>query len=183
MQRKGEYSTWPMWRFCKAAAPEEHTPFHFLLFHPFHANPLLSIPPSLSESICLNQSHRRRSWIMYQPGFVNRFVNNAFWKEKKRKEEERREIKRDRERERRREGELGRRVLKEEHLGGCGVRHCFGQALSTGDTPVPSPPPSAKACIRPIRSSPRFSHTTCLHHSSPHTHPSADRTNRRHKPP
>lgn len=62
------------------------------------------------------------------------------------------------------------------------MRDCFGQTLSTGDTPVPSPPPSAKACIRPIRSSPRFSHTTCPYHSSPHTHPSTDRTNRRHKP-
>lgn len=71
---------------------------------------------------------------------------------------------------------------KKEHLGGCGVRDCFGQTLATGDTPVPSPPPSAKACIRPIRSSPRFSHTTCPYHSSAHTHPSTDRTNRRHKP-
>ncbi|CAJ1049578.1 Hypothetical predicted protein [Xyrichtys novacula] len=100
------------------------------------------------------------------------------------------EIKRDRERERRRERgrerereKRGRRVLKEEQLGGCGVRRCLGQALSTGDTPVPSPPPSAKARIRPIRSSPRFSHTTCLHHSSPYTHPSTDSTNRRCKPP
>ncbi len=68
---------------------------------------------------------------MYQPGFVNRFVNNAFLKRK----EKRREIKRDRGSERRREGETGRRVLKEEQLGGCGVLRCFGQALSTGDTP------------------------------------------------
>lgn len=52
----------------------------------------------------------------------------------KNRKEEKREIKRDRGSERRREGEQGRRVLKEEHLGGCGVRDCFGQALSTGDT-------------------------------------------------
>lgn len=69
--------------------------------------------------------------------------------EKKRKR--RREIKRDGESERRRQGEMGRRVLKKEQLGGCGALGCFGQALLTGDTPVPSPPPSAKACIRLIR--------------------------------
>lgn len=46
---------------------------------------------------------------MYQPGFVNRFVNNAFRKEKKRKEEERREIKPDGGSERRREGEPGQK--------------------------------------------------------------------------
>lgn len=116
---------------------------------------------------------------MYQPGFVNRFVNNAFGKEKRR-----REVKLDREIERRERETTGQKGVskKREHLGGCGVPDCFGQTLSTGDTPVPSPPPSAKACIRPIRSSPRFSHTTCPHHSSPHTHPSADGTNRRHKP-
>lgn len=52
----------------------------------------------------------------------------------KNRKEEKREIKRDTGSERWREGEEGRRVLKEEHLGGCGVRDCFGQALSTGDT-------------------------------------------------
>lgn len=85
---------------------------------------------------------------MYQPGFVNRFVNNAFRKEKKRGGE----IKRDGERERRREGEMGRRALKEEQLGGCGARHCFGQALSTGDTPVPSPPPPSAKALHPPNS-------------------------------
>lgn len=183
MQRKENIQRGPCGGFVKLLH-RRNTPLFTFSFSILSMQPPLphSCPPSLSESICLNQSHRRRSWIMYQPGFVNRFVNNAFF-EKKRKEEERREIKRDRESERRRDGEMGRRVLKKEQLGGCGARRCFGQAPSTGDTPVPSPPPSAKACIRPIRSSPRFSHTTCLHHSSPHTHPSADRTNRRHKPP
>lgn len=85
--------------FCQAAtagAPMEHIP-HFsthTLCPRLPTTPLSLLPaPPSSESICLNQSHRRRSWIMYQPGFVNRFVNNAFGqkkrKEKKRKEEER----------------------------------------------------------------------------------------------
>jgi len=79
---------------------------------------------------------------------------------------------------------MGRRVLKEEQLGGCGARLRFGQALLTGDTPSHLLLPQKKkkqACIRLIRSSPRFSHTTCFHHSSPHTHPSPDMMNRRNK--
>lgn len=65
---------------------------------------------------------------MYQPGFVNRFVNNALRKEKRR-----REVKPDWETQRREK--LGRRALKKkkkrEHLGGCGVRDCLGQTLLT----------------------------------------------------
>lgn len=74
-----------MWWFCKAAAPRNTPLFTFSFSILSMQTPLLSIPPSLSESICLNQSHRRRSWIMYQPGFVNRFVNNAFLKRKEKR--------------------------------------------------------------------------------------------------
>lgn len=125
MQRKEEYSTWPMWWFCKAAVPRNTPLFTFSFFHLLHSKPPLYIPPSPSECICLNQSHRRRSWIMYQPGFVNRFVNNAFGKEKRR-----REVKPDWEIERgERERELGRRAFLKKKKGNIWVGVVCGTVL------------------------------------------------------